>query len=211
MTRTPHTQKPLRQGRISLEKEDSAVGEKRPKGYMNVPFFFSCHYLSCFVASLDLVVASVTTSNSLHQTPSQLTLGGHHSSHNVCLFRSSETEINPSVNDGTWGIWLDLQSCIRIRDLAHITRIMANPSEVAPLLGNGTTNGRHHHARGHGAEPAVERAPLNSPLLRPDALRRPSQRHLNHQHDPHHHEEHSSNGDTIRDITSKWPIFFLSS
>lgn len=80
--------------------------------------------------------------------------------------------------------------------------IMANPSEAAPLLGNGTANGRHHHPRLHGAEPAVERAPLNSPLLRPDALRRPSQRHLNHQHDPHHHsEEHSSNGDTIRDIT----------
>lgn len=81
---------------------------------------------------------------------------------------------------------------------------MANPSEAAPLLGNGAANGRHHHARGYGAEPAVERAPLNSPLLRPDALRRPSQRHPNHQHDPHHHEEHSSNGDTIRDITSKW-------
>lgn len=71
-----------------------------------MPFFFSCHYLSCFVASLDLVVASVTTSNSLHQTPSQLTLGGHHSSRNVCLNRSSETEINPSAKDGTWGIWL---------------------------------------------------------------------------------------------------------
>lgn len=179
---------------------------------MNVPFFFSCHYLGCFVASLDLVVASVTTSNSLHQTPSQLTVGGHHSSHNVCLVRSSETEINPSVNDGTWEFGWTCRAAYE-PEIWHtsITRIMANPSEVAPLLGNGTTNGRHHHARGHGAEPAVERAPLNSPLLRPDALRRPSQRHLNHQHDPHHHEEHSSNGDTIRDITSKWPIFFLNS
>jgi vacuolar iron transporter family protein len=93
----------------------------------------------------------------------------------------------------------------------HGNYIMANPSEVAPLLGNGTTttntttNTRPHPVR-HGAEPPVERAPLSSPLLRPDALRRPSQRHLSHQqHDPRHHhhhqEEHSSNGDMIRDIT----------
>lgn len=95
---------------------------------------------------------------------------------------------------------------------------MANPSESAPLLGNGNGNGngsgngnggRPHQVR-HGAEPPVERAPLNSPLLRPDALRRPSQRHLSHQHDPHHHEEHSSNGDMIRDTTSKWPIQSIS-
>ncbi|KAK2597721.1 hypothetical protein N8I77_012486 [Diaporthe amygdali] len=78
---------------------------------------------------------------------------------------------------------------------------MAHPSEAAPLLGNGNANGRHL-AR-NGAEPAVERAPLNSPMLRPDALRRPSQRYLSYQHDSHHHsEEHnSSNGDMIRDMT----------
>lgn len=43
MTRTPHTQKPLRQGSISLEKEGSAVEEKSPWGYINLPFFISCH------------------------------------------------------------------------------------------------------------------------------------------------------------------------
>ncbi|KAI3396191.1 hypothetical protein diail_394 [Diaporthe ilicicola] len=103
--------------------------------------------------------------------------------------------------------WLEDSTCQYSSPLARAafiitaaTHIMANPSEAAPLLGNGNPNGRHH-AR-NGAEPAVERAPPDQPLLRPDALRRPSQRYLSYQHDSHHHsEQHSSHGDMVRDIT----------
>lgn len=142
MTRTPHTQQPLRQGRSSFEKEGSAVGGKSPKGYINVPFFSSCHFLSCFVASFDLVVASVTTLNSLHQTPSQLTLGGHHSSRNVCLVRSSETEINHSVNDGTWEIWLGPGRAAYEPEIWH-----THHPHHGQSLRSGPTAWQRHHQR----------------------------------------------------------------
>lgn len=84
---------------------------------------------------------------------------------------------------------------------------MAPGFESAPLLGgNGNRNGNRN---GNGAaEPAVERAPPSAPaLLRPNALKRPSQKygtsphsHTHQDPDPHA-ETHSNNGDMIRDIT----------
>lgn len=89
---------------------------------------------------------------------------------------------------------------------------MAPSFESAPLLGgSGNGNGNRNGA----AEPAVERAPQATPLLRPNALKRPSQKygtsqrsyHQQHQHEDQapapdsHSETHSNNGDMIRDIT----------
>lgn len=74
-------------------------------------------------------------------------------------------------------------------------------SEATPLLANGR----------HAAEPAVERAPSNThALLRPTALRRPSQKascysshpgHLGDDDSASHDEHHSNNTSLIRDIT----------
>ncbi|KUI69900.1 Vacuolar iron transporter 1.1 [Cytospora mali] len=77
---------------------------------------------------------------------------------------------------------------------------MANSTpESAPLLGNGNN-------RNGSAEPAVERAPPASALLRPNALKRPSHKygtapHPHHQNPDPHAETHSNNGDMIRDMT----------
>lgn len=71
----------------------------------------------------------------------------------------------------------------------------ATSSESSPLLSNGHTNGHH-------GEPAVERAPAQSPL-RPGNLKRPSMKYTPSHPKPAdpHAEHHSTNGDMIRDIT----------
>lgn len=72
MTRTPHTQQPLRQGSTSLEKKGCAGGRKRLMGIIIQPPSASVPLLDCLIASSDLVATSVTTYIHvllLHQKP----------------------------------------------------------------------------------------------------------------------------------------------